>query len=109
MTIESIHPDDFQNEIWDTNTILIDVRTKEEKEKFWYIENTDLFLNMYEENFFATLWKLEKNKRYLIYCWHANRTWFLLNFMKNSWFEYVKDLLWWTENWENSWLPLIKD
>ena len=109
MIIKSIAPEEFKNEIWDKKTILIDIRTREEKEKFWYIENTDVFFDMYHENFFENILKLNRKEKYLIYCWHANRTWFLLNFMKNSWFEYVKDLLWWTENWEKSWFLLKKD
>jgi rhodanese-related sulfurtransferase len=56
------------------------------------LPKVDLYMNMYEDNFFDELGKLDKSKKYLIYCWHANRTGFLLNYMRNTGFEYVKDL-----------------
>jgi rhodanese-related sulfurtransferase len=65
-------------------------------------------MNMHDIDFFEQLWKMDKNKNYFIYCWHANRTGYLLNYMKNIWFKNVKDLEWWTEYWEQSGLKLVE-
>ncbi|QFR39636.1 rhodanese-like domain-containing protein [Candidatus Gracilibacteria bacterium 28_42_T64] len=108
MTTQSLNPEDFQNEICDDATILIDVRTPEEKGKFGYIQGTDLFLDMHNDGFFEDILKLDRKKKYLTYCWHANRTGYLINFMKNAGFEYVKDLSGGTENWEKTGFQLIK-
>jgi rhodanese-related sulfurtransferase len=91
------------------DAILIDIRTPEEKKYYWYIRNTDLFLDIYSNHMIDQLLCLDKDKKYLIYCWHGNRTEFLLDYMKNNWFSNVSDLVWWIEYWEYCGFKLIKD
>lgn len=105
--IESLSPEAFLEEINDPETIVIDIRTQEEREHFGIIEHTDLHIDMHTETFFWEILQLEREKKYLIYCWHANRTGYLLSFMAQNGFEYVKDLYWWTELWEMSWYKFV--
>jgi len=107
MISESINAQDFKNEMNNEDTIVFDIRTPEEHTQFWVLPKVDLYLNMHDSDFFEKLWKLNKTKKYFLYCWHANRTWYLLNYMKNIWFEYVVDLAWWIDGWTQAWYELI--
>ena len=99
MIIQSVSAQEFKQEMENEDVIVFDVRAPEEHIHFWVLPKVDLYMNMYEDNFFDELGKLDKSKKYLIYCWHANRTGFLLNYMRNTGFEYVKDLAGWTDGW----------
>jgi phage shock protein E len=108
MTIETISPNDFSEELYKEGNIVIDVRTPEEHLQFWVLPKVDLYMNMHDQDFFEQLWSLERNKKYFIYCWHANRTGYLLNYMRNIWFEYVADLEWGTEYWKQAGFELVE-
>jgi len=108
MIITSIWPSEFYEETQNPETKVIDIRTPEEIKQFWYIEWTELFLNMNATNFPESILALDKNTKYLIYCWHGTRSWFALQFMKNENFSYVKDLIWWIHKWEQDGFKLIK-
>ena len=107
MISESISPDDFNKEMYNDDVIVFDVRAPEEHHYFWVLPKVDLYMNMYDDDFFDALWKLDKSQKYLIYCRHANRTAFLLNYMKNTGFEYVKDLEGWTDGWIEAGYDLV--
>lgn len=104
-----LFPKNFDEKIKENDTILIDIRTPEEKVYYWYIENTDKYIDMYSSDFQAEIDKLDKTKKYLIYCFHWNRTQVLLWYMKNAWFKSVYDLIWWIQMWEDMWFILKKD
>jgi len=107
--IWTISPEYFEKKILEKDTILIDIRTPQEKIDHWYINNTDLFMDMYWPTFWDDILELDKSKKYLIYCWHANRSAFLLKFMGGNWFESVYDLWWWIDLWEREWFEVKKD
>lgn len=109
MIIRRLHAKEFSDEIVKNDTILIDIRTLQEKIMYWYIKGTDLFYDMYSKKFVDNLLKLDRNKKYLIYCWHGNRTQYVLGYLKSNWFIDVADLIWWIEYWEAYWFKLIKD
>lgn len=104
----TVSSDVFLEKIWKENTILLDIRTDQEKIEYWYIENTDLFLDMYSANFWDDILELDKSKLYLIYCWHANRSAFLLNFMMDNWFKSVYELEWGIDLWWKEWKIIKK-
>lgn len=108
MINERISPVEFNKEMHESESIVIDVRTPKEHVNFWVLPKVDLYMNMNESDFFEQLWKLDRTHKYLLYCWHANRTGYLLNYMKNTWFEYVKDLEWGTEYWKQSGFELTE-
>lgn len=108
MTIQSIPAEEFKQQMYNDDVIVFDVRAPEEHVHFWVLPKVDLYMNMYEDDFFDELWKLDKTKKYIIYCWHANRTGFLLNYMSNTGFEYVKDLAGGTDGWVEAWYELVK-
>jgi rhodanese-related sulfurtransferase len=72
--------------------ILIDIRTEEELSDPGYIEGYDYFKDFYGEDFKLWLDTLDKTKKYLIYCFHANRTATLKMYMRNKGFINVRDL-----------------
>lgn len=102
-------PGDFSKKLYSWEYILIDVRTPEEKVIYWYIKWTDLFYDVYSRDIVENLNWLDKSKKYLVYCFHWNRTQSVLAFMKDNSFEHAYDLIWWIEYWENYWYELIKD
>lgn len=109
MSIRRLHAKQFSDEVFKKDTILIDIRTPQEKIIYWYIKWTDFFFDMYSKKFVDNLLKLDRNKKYLIYCWHWNRTQYVLPYLSSVWFTDVADLIWWIEYWEAYWFKLIKD
>ena len=71
---------------------MIDIRTQREVEIYGEIPGTSFRWDFYEEGFADKILSLEKNTPYLLYCWHANRTAYLMEFMKESGFQRVFDL-----------------
>ena len=91
--IKTLSPSEFVslwNQTKDTAT-LIDVRTPEEYMSGHYKNAQNL--NFYDElNFKNALNKMDKNKRYLIYCRSGHRSGLTLKLMKKLGFKEVYDL-----------------
>ena len=86
--------------------IIIDVRTFMEVQQ-WRLECMDMIIDCYLSDFTIKIDKLDRNKKYLLYCRSGSRTWMTLNLMKDLWFKEVYDLWWWIINWLNEWEKLI--
>lgn len=93
--------EEFKKKI-EEDYILIDIRTPWEIAK-WYIKWLDMRIDYYEDNFKSQIEKLDKTKKYLIYCRSWSRSWNALYLMKNLWFKDVHDLAWWIWIWEEVW------
>lgn len=104
----SIDSSEFKKEIESWNSILIDIRTPQEWEKYWIIPNTEKYIIFWSLSFESEILKLDKNKEYLIYCFHWNRSDTVKKYMKNLWFIYVKDLDWGINSWYKSWEKIDK-
>jgi len=98
-TFGELNIDNFKKELEKSDTVLIDIRTKEEWEKFWIIPGTDKFIVYGHPLFEYQIEKLDKSKSYLLYCWHWNRSKFAMEIMKEKWFIFVKDLAGWIDKW----------
>ena len=96
---KAIPANEFEKLINTWEYILIDIRTPQELEHFWTIKWVDYTLDFYNENDMKKLLQMDKNKKYLIYCYHWNRTRVLRNFMIENWFKHVIDLEWGTDAW----------
>ncbi len=96
---EQIPVTEFKKEIGNSDTTLIDIRTPMEWKMYWIIPDTDKYIVFWSPNFEAQISELDKNKKYLIYCFHWNRTLTARNFMQQIWFSWVKDLQWWINAW----------
>jgi len=53
---KTISAQEFKNEMYDEDVIVFDVRAPEEHLQFWILPKVDLYINMYEEDFFEQLW-----------------------------------------------------
>ncbi len=104
----SINVSEFKQELDAWDKVLIDIRTQEELDTFGLIWKNALHLDIYEANFSSELDKLDKSEKYLIYCYHGNRTKSALNIMEGKWFEYVKDLNGGIDAWINNWEKVFK-
>lgn len=89
----------FKKEIENPDIILLDVRTPWELPVYWKIRENQKLIDINSYNFVSEIAKLDKTKKYLIYCWHWNRSVTARNYMKREWFSYVKDLEWWIDKW----------
>ena len=107
-TISSLNVSKFKSEIEVWDKILIDIRTQEELDTFGLIWEDALHLDIYENDFSNELDKLDKNRKYLIYCAHWNRSKSALSIMKSKWFKYVKDLNGGIAAWINNWEEVFK-
>jgi len=91
---------EFKRELESWDCILIDVRTDGERIKFWKISENQLNMDIYNPKATEQILALDKKKKYLIYCWHGNRSLVVLNFMKQNWFSWACDLERWIVNWK---------
>lgn len=102
-----INAKEFAKKIDSWEYILIDLRTPEEVKEFWYIPKTDKFCNIYETDITEKINALDKNKKYLLYCFHWSRSEWIYNSMKLAWFTSVYFLKWWIDDWKNLWYKII--
>jgi len=105
---DQISIDDFKKELENPEVVLIDVRTPWELVKFWKIREAQILININTNNFVEEINKLNKSKKYAIYCWHWNRSAVARRLMKENWFFYAKDLKWWIDSWIATWENIIK-
>ena len=98
---------EFKVELLDNNSELIDIRSIWELKDTWIIEWAKN-IDYYNINFKNNLNKLDKNKKYLIYCRSWNRSWYTLSIMKDLGFINVIELNWWIINWLDWWEKLVK-
>jgi len=102
-----ISVNDFKKELENTDIILIDVRTIEELSLYWKIREKQELMDINMNTFSSKILSLDKTKKFLIYCWHWNRSRTARNFMEENGFCYVKDLKWWIDAWKNEWNSII--
>ncbi|MDD2907767.1 MAG: rhodanese-like domain-containing protein [Candidatus Gracilibacteria bacterium] len=107
--IGRLFPKDFDSKLKTLEYILIDFRTIEEKEYYGYIEGTHFLYDVYKPEIISQISSLDRTKKYLIYCFHGNRTQSVLAYMKENKFEHVYDLIGGIEYRENYGYKLIKD
>ncbi len=106
---KTVGPFEFKKLIETWNYTVIDIRTKDELRFFGFIPGMDYNLDFYNQSDMKELFSMDKNKKYLIYCYHGNRSWYLKQEMVNkAWFKYVIDLSWGTENRLKQGFKLIK-
>jgi len=99
---------DFKKEMQNNEKILIDVRTPWELDIYWKIRENQILIDINDKSFESKIQKLDKSKKYLIYCWHGNRSVVAREYMKSLDFVYVKDLEWGIDLWEIMWEKIIK-
>ena len=99
---------EFKDEIARGDAILIDVRTPEELPVYGKISNKQILLDINDENFSTKILKLNRSQKYLIYCWHGNRSQVARDFMEENGFVYVKDLRGGIDAWENIGEEILK-
>jgi len=105
---KAVNTEEFEKLIKTWKYTLIDIRTPEELQYFGYISGMNLHLDYYNTGDMQKLFNLDKNKKYLMYCYHGNRSWVLRNEMKRQWFNYVIDLKGWIDAWMKDWKKLEK-
>ncbi|MDH3324766.1 MAG: rhodanese-like domain-containing protein [Candidatus Peregrinibacteria bacterium] len=87
----SLNVSSFKEKIESGKFVLIDVRTMTESIE-GSIPETMLLLDFYGENFEKKLNKLDKKRKYLIYCRSGNRSGQTLSIMQELGFETAYDL-----------------
>lgn len=95
----AIEKEEFKNLLNSKDHILIDVRTPEELVIYWKIRENQNLITFWDPDFVDKINKLDKDKKYLLYCWHGNRSKAIMDYMKAIWFKYVKELKWGIDDW----------
>ena len=72
-TIQHVDDKQFQSKMTEKNTVVLDVRTKDEVSE-GYIKGTTLFIDVNGGDFDAQIKKLDKSKTYLVYCRSGKRS-----------------------------------
>ncbi|MBZ2166526.1 rhodanese-like domain-containing protein [Methanobacterium spitsbergense] len=98
----------FELIITNNNTdgfVILDVRTPEEYNET-HIENS-LNINYNSKNFKLEIEKLDKNKKYLVYCHSGRRSSNAIKTMEKSGFKDLKNISGGISRWKKNNLPLI--
>ncbi len=93
-------PEDFKKALDTWEYFLIDVRTAQEVQIYGEISWTKARYDIYMPDFPERVLKLPKDQKYLLYCWHGNRTQAAREWMKEQGFLWVCDLAWWIDAWK---------
>jgi phage shock protein E len=72
-TIQHLDSKQFQSKMTEKNTVVLDVRTKDEVSE-GYIKGATLFIDVNGGDFDAQIKKLDKTKTYLVYCRSGKRS-----------------------------------
>ncbi len=99
MNFTAIPPLTFKNLLESGEYFLLDIRTDGEVRAYGEIAWTKARYDMYEPNFSERILKLPRDEKYLIYCWHGNRTQMVREWMKQQGFSWVCDLEWGIDKW----------
>jgi len=105
---EQLSVNEFKKNLESGNYILIDVRTPEELPLYGKISDKQILIDINDSDFSTKIIKLSKMNKYLIYCWHGNRSQVARDFMENHGFEYVKDLQGGIDAWTKAGEEIIK-
>ncbi len=89
---KTLKKEQFKEELDKWDAILIDVRTDNERKTFGQIQDKQLNMDIYNPKVVEQILALDKSKKYLIYCWHWNRSLSVMDFMKWNWFSRVCEL-----------------
>lgn len=97
-----INSEEFKKEIELWESIVIDLRTSEELIKYWTITDNQIQIDVYQPMAWLKILKLDKDKKYLLYCWHWVRSDSIRDFMQQNKFTQVMDLAWWIDAWNKT-------
>jgi len=89
---KQLHKSEFKKLLENPEYTLIDLRTDGEREKYGKIQEDQLHVEFSMLFFKSKLSGLDTTKKYLIYCWHGQRSEVSRNIMQDMWFEWVCDL-----------------
>lgn len=92
MKISSLWVSEFEAYLNTGEYTLIDVRTEHEQSIFWIIQDTQIHIDVYKADAAQKIQELPREKKYLIYCYHGNRTKQVLAFMQELGFQEAYDL-----------------
>ena len=104
---KAVHPDEFKKLINTWKYTVLDIRTRWELEHFGYIFWMNYNYDIYKTWDIQKILELPKDKKYLIYCYHGNRTAMMREYMIQNWFKYVIDLAGGTNLWTQEWNELV--
>lgn len=104
---EDIDADRFREIMADKDSVIIDVRTKSEFDS-GHIKNA-INIDFYNSSFQDELLKLDKNKRYLVYCRGGGRSGESVKFLQKNGYKNVYNLIGGVSSKENrSALDMVK-
>ena len=89
---KAVSPEEFKKLINTWKYTVIDIRTPQELDYFGYIFWMNYHYDMYNTGDVQKILELPKDEKYLIYCYHGNRTAMMREYMIQNWFKYVIDL-----------------
>ena len=83
---------DFKNKLESWDYTLLDVRTAHEQLIYWVISENQLHIDVYSADALERIQKLPKEGKYIVYCFHGNRSQYVVKVMEELWVKEVYDL-----------------
>ncbi len=98
--LKRLNAPEFKEKLDFLKFILLDTRTAQEQMIFWVISESQEHIDVYKQEALDAIKKLPKEGKYLIYCYHGNRSRQVGDIMTQLGFDEVYDLIWWIEEWK---------
>lgn len=83
---------DFKNKLDSWEYKLLDVRTTHEQLIYWVITPQQLHIDIYAPDAIEKIQKLSTKEKYLVYCFHGNRSQYVVQLMEELGITEVFDL-----------------
>lgn len=83
---------EFQEKLESREYTLLDVRTAHEQLIYGVISKDQLHIDIYAPDALERIQKLPKEGKYLVYCFHGNRSQYIVQVMEELWVAEVYDL-----------------
>lgn len=93
---------EFKEKLESKEYTLLDIRTSQEQIFYGVISEKQIHIDIYTPDAHEEIKKLPREGKYLIYCWHGNRSQHVLQVMQELWFKEVYDLIGGIEEWQKN-------
>lgn len=97
-----LFPEEFSKKLNLGTFTVIDLRTSQEQLIFWTISEKQEHIDIYQADATQKIQKLPREGKYLLYCYHGNRSEYILSIMQELWFQEVYDLIWGIDAWKKT-------
>ena len=101
--LKRLEATEFKQKLDTGEYTLLDTRTQQEQVIFWVISENQKHIDVYKADALQNIKKLPREGKYLVYCYHGNRSQQIWELMDELGFKEVYDLIGGIDEWKKLW------